>query len=435
MRISYQYKLRPTKEQVSVFESWLEKLRCQYNYLLGQRFDWWSQNRCAVNACPLICYLPELKDNPSYYDQKKSLVKLKENRPWYKEINAQVLQNCVERVHKTFERYLKGDRKGKRSGRPRFKGKGRYRSFTYPQLGKNPIKENLINLSKIGWVKMILHRPLPDGFNLKTATITKKVDGWYVSLSLEDKSVPQFESNIIPTLENSIGIDLGLEKILSTSTHEFIFPPKYFRILEEKLGKLQRKIADLNRGSRAKKIIARKIAKLHQKIARQRKQFHFETAQWLLSKADVVFVEDLSVKNMSRRCKPKQDGNGKYLPNGQSRKAGLNKSFSDAGLSQFVEILSFKAEKAHRPRRGSLGVRTEQEAGLKVVKVDPKGTSQHCSACLNRVPKDLSDRWNCCYHCGVMLDRDVNSAILIQKVGMGIASLKKRTARAEETSA
>lgn len=91
-----------------------------------------------------------------------------------------------------------------------------------------------------------------------------------------------------------------------------------------------------------------------------------------------------------------------------NRKAGLNKSFSDAGLSQFVEILSFKAEKA----------------GLKVIKVDPRGTSQHCSQCLNRVPKGLSDRWNCCYHCGVMLDRDVNSAILIQKVGMGIASLK-----------
>ena len=111
---------------------------------------------------------------------------------------------------------------------------------------------------------------------------------------------------------------------------------------------------------------------------------------------------------MARRCKPKQDEDGQYLPNGQSRKAGLNKSFADAGLSQFVDILFFKAEKA----------------GLKVIKVDPRGTSQHCSQCLNRVPKELSDRWNCCYHCGVMLDRDVNAAILVKKVGMGIASLK-----------
>lgn len=305
-------------------------------------------------------------------------------------------------------RYLKEDKKGKRSGRPRFKGKGRYRSFTYPQLGKNPVKGNLINLSEIGWVKMILHRPLLDGFKLKTATITKKIDGWYISLNLENKSVPQFESDITPTTENSIGIDLGLEKIVSTSTHEFVFLPKYFRILEQKLSKLQRKVATKNQRSRARKILNRKIAKLHQKIARQRKQFHFETAQWLLSKADVVFVEDLKVKNMSRRCKLKQDEDREYLPNGQSRKAGLNKSFADAGLSQFVDILSFQAEKA----------------GLRVIKVDPRGTSQHCSQCLNRVPKGLSDRWHFCYHCGLILDRDVNSAILLQKVGMGIASLK-----------
>ncbi|RMF24724.1 MAG: hypothetical protein D6756_06515 [Cyanobacteria bacterium J083] len=79
---------------------------------------------------------------------------------------------------------------------------------------------------------------------------------------------------------------------------------------------------------------------------------------------------------MSRRCKPKQDEDGKYLPNGQSRKAGLNKSFADARLSQFVDILSFKAEKV----------------GLRVIKINPRGTSQHCSQCLNRVPKGLSDR-------------------------------------------
>ena len=91
---------------------------------------------------------------------------------------------------------------------------------------------------------------------------------------------------------------------------------------------------------------------------------------------------------MSRRCKPKQDESGKYLPNGQSRKTGLNKSFADAGLSQFVDILSYKAEKA----------------GLKVIKVDPKGTSQHCSNCLNRVSKQLFDRWHYCYHCGLILD-------------------------------
>jgi putative transposase len=109
------------------------------------------------------------------------------------------------------------------------------------------------------------------------------------------------------------------------------------------------------KGSRARKLLVRKVAKLHQKIARQRKQFHLQVAGKILSKADVVFVEDLKVKNMSRRAKPKQDETGKFLPNGQAAKAGLNKSIADAGWSQFVDILTFKAEKA----------------GQRVVKVDP----------------------------------------------------------------
>ena len=114
---------------------------------------------------------------------------------------------------------------------------------------------------------------------------------------------------------------------------------------------------------------------------------------------------------MSRRCKPKQDETGKFLPNGQSQKSGLNKSIADAGWAQFLDILSFKAERA----------------GLKVVKVNPKGTSQHCSICLNAVPKTLKNRWHSCPSCGLEVDRDTNSAVLIKKVGMGVSLTIKRS--------
>ena len=413
MRIAYQYKLLPTTEQKARLNNWLSMLRHCYNWMLADRFDWYEQNRCPVNVCPLVCHLPPLREQPEYYGQKRSLVQLKQDRPWFKDIYADVLQDCVKRVKLAFDRFIKGDSKGNRSGKPRFKGRNRYRTFSYPRIKQNCIQENKIVLPKIGAVKLRLHRSMPPGFTIKTASVTKKADGFYVTLSLEDKSVPSFVSKIIPSSENSIGIDLGLEKIVSTSTGELILPPKHFRASQDKLAKLQQKASEREKGSRARKLLYRKVAKLHQKIARQRKQFHFETAKWLLSKADVVFVEDLSVKNMSRRCKPKQDENGTYLPNGQSRKAGLNKSFADAGLSQFVEILSYKAE----------------EAGLKVIKVDPRGTSQHCSNCLNRVPKELSDRWHCCYHCGLILDRDLNSAELIKKVGLGASLTQKRSTR------
>ena len=414
MRIAYQYKLLPTTEQKARLDNWLSMLRHCYNWILADRFNWYEQNRCAINSCPLICHLSPLREKPEYYGQKRSLVQLKQDRPWYKDVHADVLQDCVKRVKLAYSRFVSGDSKGSRSGKPRFKGRNRYRTLSYPRIKQDCIQGNKIVLPKIGAVKLRLHRSLPPGFLIKTASVTKKADGFYITLSLEDKSVPDFGGHkIIPSNQNSIGIDLGLEKIVSTSTGELILPPKYFRASQEKLARLQQKANKRKKGSRARKLLYRKVAKLHQKTARARKQFHFETAQWSLSKAEVVFVEDLSVKNMSRRCKSKQDQDGNYLPNGQSRKTGLNKSFADAGLSQFVDILSYKAEKA----------------GLKVIKVYPRGTSQHCSNCLNRVPKELSERWHCCYHCGLILDRDLNSAELIKKVGLGASLTKKRSTR------
>ena len=390
---------------------WLNMLRHQYNFLLAERFDWWTQNRCDINSCPLICHLPSLRDNPDYYSQKRSLVPLKVGRPWYQEIYSQVLQDLVMRVKLAFDRFIKGDCNGKRSGRPRFRGKNRYRSFTYNQVEDKDLQGNCINLPKIGLVKLVLHRPIPAGFKIKTAVISKKSDGWYVSLSLKDTSVPELTVDVQPTDDNSIGIDVGLEKFLADSKGEFEEIPQYFRKSEEKLAKLQQKVSVRKKGSRARKLLNRKVAKLHQKVARQRKQFHFETAKKILNKADVVFVEDLTVKNMSRRCKPKQDETGKFLPNGQSAKSGLNKSIADAGWSQFIDILSFKAERA----------------GMNVVKVNPKGTSQHCSTCLNAVPKTLKDRWHSCPSCGLEVDRDTNSAVLIKKVGMGVSLTIKRS--------
>lgn len=119
---------------------------------------------------------------------------------------------------------------------------------------------------------------------------------------------------------------------------------------------------------------------------------------------DVVFVEDLAVKNMSRRCQPKQDEEGNYVANGQIGKSGLNKSIVDAGWAQSVAIVTFKAA----------------SAGGKVVKVNPKNPSQVCSNCLNIVPKESKERSQKCQRCNLSINRDTNSAILIKKVGPGV---------------
>lgn len=232
-------------------------------------------------------------------------------------------------------------------------------------------------------------------------------------MSLEDKSVPEAITDIIPTADNSVALDLGLEKFAALNTGEFIDIPQYFRAAEEKLAKLQQKVSTRIKGGRARKLLNRRIGKLHQKIARQRKQFHFEAAGRVLDKANVVFVENLKVKNMSRRCKPKLDETGKFLSNGQSAKSGLNKSIADAGWSQFIDILTIIAEKA----------------GQRVIKIDPYGTSQHCSSCLNKVPKILSERWHSWPNCSLEVDRDTNRAILIKKLGLDVSLSIKRSRR------
>lgn len=171
-------------------DEWLNLLRRQYNYRLHERFDWYEMYKCDINSCPLTCSIAGLKDKPTYYSQQNDLPNSKKLFPEYKNIYSQVLQDCVKRVDKTFDRWLKGDSNGKKSGKPRFKSVGRYHSFTYSQLKQDCINGNKINLPKIGWVKLILHRPIPDSFKIKTATITKHCDGWYVNLSLENVSVP-----------------------------------------------------------------------------------------------------------------------------------------------------------------------------------------------------------------------------------------------------
>jgi putative transposase len=414
MKLAYQFKLLPTHNQRCRMSKWLDMLRHQYNYLLADRFDWWEMNRCPINACPLVCSIAQAREQPEYYGQKRSLVSLKAERDWYKDIHADVLQDMVKRVDLAFARFIKGDSNGKRSGKPRFKGKNRYRTFAYQRVKPDCIQGNRIELPKLGKIKFIQHRPIPYGFTIKRALITQKGDGWYVTLTLEDVSVPDnLVIDIEPTETNSIGIDAGLEYFVACSDGTMVEPPRFYRQAEETLSKLQVKRDLRKKGSTARRKLNSRIAKLHQRIARQRKQWHFELAGKLVDKAEVIFVEDLKVSNMAKRNKPKQDKDGKFLPNGQSAKSGLNKSFADAGISGFLnEILPYKAARA----------------GRLVVKVNPAGTSQYCAICLNRVPKELSDRWHDC-SCGASMPRDLNSGILIKKVGLGVCLTIKRESR------
>jgi putative transposase len=290
-----------------------------------------------------------------------------------------VLQEVPKKVELAFDRWLKGDVNGKKSGRPRLKGVGQYKTFTFPQFKQHHFVNNKITLSKIGDIKVIVHRQIPDGFDIKTVSVTKKADGYYVTLSLDDKTVPTIRPDF--NANNIVGIDVGLIDFIVTSDDERIAAPKFLRKAERKLESAQRRVSRRKKGSNRRKKAIKKLGIQHKKVSDTRKDFHFKTANNLLNKYDVVAVEKLNIKGLAR--------------------TRLAKSINDAGWGQFISILTVKAE----------------NAGLKVVAVNPNGTSQECSSCGHKVKKPLSQRMHNCPVCHGSLCRDLNAAINIKNRG------------------
>jgi putative transposase len=196
-----------------------------------------------------------------------------------------------------------------------------------------------------------------------------------------------------------VGIDLGCKAFLVTSDGEQVAPPKRYRTAHAHLRRAARRVARRTKGGKRRRKAVRLLARAHQHVANQRRDFHHQTARKLVAAHGLIAVEALQTANLVRRPAPilgvnADTGAEVYVPNGATAKAGLNQSIQDAGWGQFLEILAHKAE----------------EAGVAVVAVNPAGTSQTCSGCGVIVPKPLSERWHTCAQCGCSLQRDVNAA-------------------------
>jgi putative transposase len=207
-----------------------------------------------------------------------------------------------------------------------------------------------------------------------------------------------------PNTDLAIGVDMGLLHFVTDSNGDTIENPRHFRESRGLLKKRQQRLSRKRRGSNRRRKAARQVAKTHRKIRNQRRDFHHKASRILVDTYETIVFEDLSIHNMVKRPRPKQDENGKYLPNGASAKSGLNKSIQDAGWASFIELVEHKAA----------------WASVTVYKVDPRKTSQLCSVCHKEGEhKDLSVRMHICIYCGVVLDRDVNAAINILNRGLG----------------
>jgi putative transposase len=273
---------------------------------------------------------------------------------------------------------------GEKPGYPRFQGKERYNSFTYPQMGDHggaALDGGILSLSKLGRIPLRLHRPPED--TPKTVTISKEADGWYACISCVDAPTQPLE----PTGQET-GIDVGLKMFLITADGEVVDNPRHYRKAEKQLAKAQRRVSRRKKGSNRRKKAIAQCAKRHQKVRRQRTDFHHKTALKLARQYDLIYLEDLQVRNMVRN-------------------RHLAKSISDAGWAQFRSILACKAA----------------WAGKRVVAIPAQYTSQDCSGCGERVPKSLSVRTHICPSCGLVIDRDENAALNILRAGQARQAL------------
>lgn len=387
MITAHQYKLRPNQEEASQFDGWLGLLRMQYNWRRAERFHWFESNRSPVNSGSLVsCSIVPIVKQPDYSWQKKDLLNTKKLFPEYPGIHSQVLLNCIERVKKAFERYIKADSSGKRYDKLRFKGRGRYHSFTYTQMKQDCFKGNRITLPKIGEVKIILHCPIPDGLKIPTATIVFAADGYYVTLTLQDESVPVISPDFYP--EKVVGIDMGLNEFLNTSEAAPVPIPQLVRKAGQVKKRLNKSVFRNNKGSNRRGKAVKRLSRYDRKVVRQGKDFHCKTAKQLLDRYDLIGFEDLDVKG--------------------GAKTRFAKSILDAGGSEFLAIVACKA----------------QSAGKMTIAVNPNGTTQNCSSWGTSIPKTIANRWHSCHLCGLEFDRDVNAAINVKNFAVGRTVIK-----------
>ena len=359
MRKTFQYKAVINKETERNAHEWLYLCRTLYNLALEQRISVYQQRKKGITC----------------FDQGKQLPELKKAFPEFKQVGSQCLQDVLERLDKAYQHFFRRVKTGaEKAGFPRFQGKDFYNSFTLKQSGWKLEGRNL-HINNVGRFKLFLSRPVEG--DIKTVTVKKQHDKWFVSFSCDNvPEKPLYKTGL------QVGIDVGLKSFCVDSDGQAISNPKYFVSTEKELRRKQRSLSRKKRGSSRRGQARIAVSKTCEKISNQRKDFLYKLANEYLKTYDTVYIEDLKVKQLLHN---------KYL----------NKHISDSSWSMFFNILEQKA----------------LEYGKEIIRVNPRGTTQLCSQCGERVPKTLAVRIHKCPNCGLEMDRDLNAAINIKAFG------------------
>jgi len=438
MQVRRNYKLQPNMTQLDLMSEWLVTLRKHRNYCLAERKRGYEGNNldttkvveynfgsyCDVESrveygsyCPLTCAVVKhgvLPDSVSLEQsikfskpnketgeiriswdsvggiQSKRTTQLRSESYFYSRINSDVLQGNLAKLDVAYTGFFKHQR-----GFPSFRKASKFNSFQYkPGQCKFIVNDcspknrfySHVYLPGIGTMRYLDNRDwkIPSDAEIRTVTVKKLADGWYISVLLNTADIlPEVVE--IELVRSAVGIDLGINCLVAFSDGSFVENPRHAtnRRVRRRLRIRQRRVNRKVKGSSNRRKAGIEVAKLHKKIADKREDTNWKAANKIVNTAEAIVREDLNIKGMKSRCKPNRV-NGRFMPNGQSAKRGLNRSISDASWGDLTQKIEWVAAKSGKP----------------VLAVNPKYTSQECSNC-GHISKDNRDGEKfICQECG-----------------------------------
>jgi putative transposase len=364
IQTTYRYRLDPTAEQEAQLRRFAGARRFVWNWALNRKREHYRETGKTLSYNDLAAELTRLKQQPT--------------TAWLREMDSQSLQQTLRDLENAYQLFFRRARNGdKKKGFPKFKSrKTDTPRFRIPQ--RVVLQDAFVSVPKIGLIKAIVHRPL-EGVT-KSATFKREACGhWYISLVTEQQIAPTVDRPV----QTHIGIDVGLKSLVVLSTGETIANPRWYRTQTRKLRRAQKTLSRKQKGSRNRAKARIVVARLHQKIGNQRKDFLHKLSTDLVLHFDLVSIEDLNVRGLA--------------------KTKLSKSVLDVGWAMFRSMLAYKADRANT-RLMAIG------------RYFP--SSKTCGACgLVNADLTLADReWTC--RCGVHHDRDLNAACNIDREGL-----------------
>jgi len=367
---NYKYRLYPTKKQLIALECQLEEARRLYNAAVQERSEAWGIkriNKVNISLASQAAQLKEIRDNGDL-----GLV------------NYSAAQNVLRRVNQTYTNFFRKVKAGEKVGYPRYKSRLRFNSYVYPNWKKDDgcriTKDGKLYAHGVGAMRIKLHRHI-DG-RIKCLTIKYYTGRWYAVFSIVK------ESNVLPHLDNSIGIDVGYKYFATLSDGSTVENPNFLVKSFNKVKRLQRERDRRKKGSYGRIKTILKLQKIHGHIVNQRSNFHHSLSRDLVNKYGTIIIEDIDFSTLDDKW--------------------FAISSQDAGWGRFFTKLAYKAE----------------EAGRQLVKVNPKGTSLRCSCCGMYSKKSTygKKRVYKCDYCGLMIDRDINAAFNIKELGLSFGN-------------